>query len=264
MKTIPTNLKYQLYEQAVQCHENDIEFIAREFKVHRERTPHVLREDFGGTGAMACDWVRQGPDFHAYAVDLDTEPQAYGKENHYEKLTKTEKERMHYILGNVLEPYPFKADAIAAFNFSYFIFKERTQLVEYFKKAYEGLVEDGAMFLDIFGGTECQQELVEETEHDDFTYFWDCDSYNPISAEVQYYIHFKTHADRVKYEQVFSYDWRMWGLKEIQDALYDAGFKKVVCYWEEDDDDGGGNGVFYQAKEAEQCESWVTYICALK
>jgi hypothetical protein len=264
MNVIPQKLKYELYEQAVQCHENDIEFMNREFRVHRERAPHLLREDFGGTGAMACDWVKQGINYSAWAIDLDPEPQAYGMEHHFSRLTKTEQDRMKFIRGNVLEPYAFKADIIAAFNFSYFIFKKRTLLVDYFKKTREGLVDDGVLFLDIFGGTECHQEMVEETEHDDFTYFWDCDAYNPITSEVQYYIHFKTHQDKVKYEKAFSYDWRMWGLTEVIDALYDAGYSKVIPYWEEDDDDGGGNGHFYQADKAEHCESWVTYLVALK
>ncbi len=263
MKKISTKLKYELYEQAVQCHENDIEFMSKEFKRLRKRQALTLREDFGGTGAMACDWVKQGEAFKAWAIDLDTEPQTYGIENHFSRLTKVEKQRMEYIKGNVLDDYPFKADVIAAFNFSYFIFKKRSVLLQYFKKVREGLKEDGAFFIDLFGGTECAQELVEETEHDDFSYYWDCDSYNPITAEVQYFIHFKTLSDGVKYEKVFSYDWRMWGLAELRDLLEEAGFSKVLTYWEEDDNEGGGNGNFYSAETAENCESWVTYICAL-
>ena len=66
-------------------------------------------------------------------------------------------------------------------------------LLDYFKKAYDGLKDEGAFFVDIFGGTECRQELVEETDRGKFTYFWDCDNYDPVTSEVQYYIHFKTH-----------------------------------------------------------------------
>jgi rhodanese-related sulfurtransferase len=263
MPKISTELKYKLYEQAVQCHENDIEFMNTEFKKHRGREAFVLREDFGGTAAMACDWVKLGPQYTAYGIDLDPEPQKFGQENHYKLLNEEQQKRMTYISGNVLEEYPFKADVIAAFNFSYFIFKNRRDLVDYFTKARRGLKEDGAFFLDIFGGTECQQELVEETEHDDFSYYWDCDSYNPINGHVKYFIHFKTHHDKVKYNQVFTYDWRMWSLAEVTDALKEAGFSEVKTYWEEDDDEGGGNGNFYEAMEAENCESWVTYICAL-
>ena len=57
---------------------------------------------------------------------------------------------MNYVEGNVLDDYPFKADVTVAFNFSYFIFKTRKQLVEYFKKVREGLKDDGVFFLDLF------------------------------------------------------------------------------------------------------------------
>jgi hypothetical protein len=261
---ITTQLKYKLYEDSVQCHESDIEFMNEEFKKHRGKDPLILREDFGGTGAMACDWVKQGPKHEAYAIDLDPEPIGYGKEHHFSRLAVSERDRMHYLESNVLDSFKFEADIVAAFNFSYFIFKKRSELLHYFKRVREDLHNDGAFFLDLFGGTGCCQELIEETEHDEHSYFWDCDNYNPVTGEVLYYIHFKTHKDKKRYDRVFTYDWRMWNLPELQDLLYEAGFSKVVTYWEEDDDDGGGNGVFYEAEDAENCESWVTYLCALK
>ncbi len=269
MASLTDNEKYRLYESSVQAHENDIDFINEEFKRERKRSPLVLREDFGGTGAMACDWVKQSAEHKAYAVDLDESPVRYGKETHFSRLSKSEQRRMHYVMGNVLEKRNFKADVIAAFNFSYFIFKKRQELLEYFKRVYEGLNNEGAFFLDIFGGTEGFQELEEETEHDGHTYFWDCDRYNVLTGECQYYIHFKIHSENEKYERVFSYDWRMWTLPEIKDLLYEAGFRVVHTYWEEeedeeDDEDGEGNGVFYRSENEENCESWVTYLMALK
>ena len=185
----------------------------------------------------------------------------YGKEVHYSKLSKAEQERMQYVLGDVLEKKEFKADVIAAFNFSYFIFKEREVLKKYFKKALKGLKKDGVFFLDIFGGAECNQQLEEETEHDDHSYFWDCDKVNPFTSEVQYYIHFKVGG--VKHEQVFSYDWRMWSIREITELLKEVGFKEVLTYWEGEDADGSGDGDFRPETDVEQCESWVSYIAAL-
>ncbi|MDH5581802.1 MAG: class I SAM-dependent methyltransferase, partial [Bdellovibrionales bacterium] len=147
---------------------------------------------------------------------------------------------------------------------SYFIFKERKQILEYFKKVREGLSDNGLFFMDIFGGTECYDVLEEETDYDDFSYFWDCDYFNPITNEVLYYIHFKDKKDNLKYERVFTYDWRQWSIREIREILEEAGFSKSTLYWEEDDDDGEGNGVFYASEEEENCESWVSYIVAQK
>ncbi|WP_127715010.1 class I SAM-dependent methyltransferase [Halobacteriovorax sp. HLS] len=254
--------KYKLYEASVQNHECDIDFINKEYRRIFGKLPMSLREDFGGTAAMACDWVKQSDNHIAWGVDLDSEPISYGIDNHYSKLNDAQKERMKYIEGNVLDNRDFKSDIVVAFNFSYFIFKERKTLLEYFKKVREGLNDEGAFFVDLFGGTDACQELVEESDHDSHTYFWDCESFNPITSEVLYYIHFEQ--DGHKYERVFTYDWRMWGLKELQDIMIDAGFSKVVTYWEGEDGDGGGDGNFYPSDKEENCESWVTYLCAIK
>ncbi|MBT3583713.1 MAG: class I SAM-dependent methyltransferase, partial [Halobacteriovoraceae bacterium] len=227
------------------------------------RKPLTLREDFGGTAALACDWVKQSPEHSACSVDLDPEPISYGKENHYSRLTKTEKERMEYIEGNVLSDYEMKSDIIVGFNFSYFIFKKRQQLLEYFKKVREGISDDGLFFVDIFGGEECMSPLEEETEHDGHDYFWDLDKFNAVTNEVLYYIHFRKHDDKIKYERVFTYDWRMWTIPEVREIMEEAGFSKTVVFWEGDDDDGEGDGNFYQTKLEENCESWVSYIVGL-
>lgn len=261
---IATDLKYKLYEGSVQNFEVDVDFINVHYKKNFGSKPKILREDFGGTGALACYWAAQSPEHKAYAIDLDPEPMNYGMKNHRSQLTAEEQKRVEYIEGNVLADHGFKSDVVVAFNFSYFIFKERAQLVNYFKKVYDALENRGAFFVDIFGGTECGEELIEETEHDDHTYFWDCDKYNPLTNEVLYHIHFKTHDDNVKYDKVFTYDWRHWSPKEITEAMEEAGFTTVKTFWEGDDGDGGGDGEFYESTEEENCESWVTYIAAFK
>ena len=259
--TLPYDIKHKLYEEAVQCHENDISFIQREYYNIYKREPLTLREDFGGTGLLACDWTRLGPKHQAWAIDLDPEPIAYGKEIHLQKLNEDQRARMHYIQGNVLEDYDFRPEVIVAFNFSYFIFKKRQELLNYFTKVRSNLGKNGMFVLDLFGGTEARQELEEETEHDDFSYYWDCHQYNPISHECLYYIHFKYQG--TKYEKVFTYDWRMWGLAELRDMLQEAGFSHTIAYWEGEDGQGGGDGNFYATEQAENCESWVTYLVAL-
>jgi hypothetical protein len=252
--------KYRLYLNSVQNPEADIKFVTKEFKGFFGKAPLVLREDFCGTGMMACEWVKQSKDHKAFGIDLDIEPISYGVINHYMDLSEEEQKRMKYINGNVLHPYDFKADVIVAFNFSYFLFKKRSELLAYFTSVRKGLKKDSAFFIDMFGGTESRKESVKHKEH---TYYWDCHSYNPLTAECTYFIHFKTHRDQVKHEKVFRYDWRMWDARELQEILIDAGFKSTTIYWEGVDKDGTGNGVFKKATKAENCESWVTYIAAL-
>jgi hypothetical protein len=255
--------KYRLYLASVQNPEADIQFINKEFKSLRGRAPLSLREDFCGTGLLACEWTQQSSAHTAFGIDLDMEPISYGFVNHFSELSEEEQKRMKYINGNVMSNYEFKTDVVVAFNFSYYLFKKRADLLSYFTAVRKHMKKDSAYFIDMFGGTETRQELEESVKHKNHTYYWDCDSYNPLTGECMYYIHFKTHHDGKKHEKVFKYDWRMWDAQELRDILTDAGFSETHIYWEGVDRDGTGNGVFKRATKAENCESWVTYICAL-
>lgn len=258
--------KYSYYEATVQCVENDIEFIDTQFKKLTGNRAATLREDFGGTGKLACEWVRLGNQFKSWAIDLDGEPIHYGKEHHHSKLNDEQKERMSYVQENVLNAVEYRTDIVVAFNFSYFCFKKRKDLLEYFKSVYNSLNDGGMFFIDLFGGTEAQDLVEEETEYDDYSYFWDCDKFDPISNECIFKIHFKPKG-KAKVEDVFVYDWRLWSLPELREIMEEAGFPKTVAYWEEDDedeDDDSGSGEFYISESEENCESWVTYIAGIK
>ncbi len=253
--------KYQLYEKSVQNPSGDVDFINEKFKQIKGRKPYSVREDFGGTGFLCCEWVKQGPKYSAHVVDLDPEPINYGKIRHWGKLNKSQQEQVIYHEKNVLEVSSIKADVVVAFNFSYFIFKKRSQLLDYFKEARKAVGKDGVFFLDLFGGSECYSPLEEETEYKNYSYYWDLHSFNPINNHVMYYIHFKEKG-KSKKKKAFVYDWRMWSLPELRDLLIDAGFKHTLVYWEGDDDDGGGDGNFEPTEHVEQCDSWVVYLAA--
>jgi len=256
--------KYHYYETSVQNPEGEVETLQGLYENLRGKKAKVLREDFCGTGAIMCEWVKQGNDFKALGVDLDPEPVEYGQEKHLKKLNEQEQSRVNYLMGDVFEIDTDKSDLTIALNFSYYIFKKRTKLIEYFKKVRESLSDDGVFVLDLFGGPDSMMPMEEETEHSTFTYFWDCDYFNPITHECRYFIHFKPHNGK-KYKRVFEYEWRMWGYAELREILEDAGFSKTVAYWEGDDeDDEGGNGEFFPTNEIDNCEAWVGYIAALK
>ena len=262
-KKIPIDLKYKLYEESVQAFEGDIDFINKEFKRFRKRKPLSLYEDFGGTGILSCEWVKQSDKHTACAIDLDPEPIKHGRDNHYAILKAAQQSRMVYLQENVLNKRAGKCDVNVAFNFSYFIFKTREDLLKYFKRVKNSLNDEGVFFVDIFGGSDARKELMEETEYDEHSYYWDCDSYNPITGEVLYYIHFKTHKNDKMYRKVFTYDWRMWTPVEIKEIMYEVGFKDVLTYWEGEDEDGDGDGEFTITSDVQQCDSWVSYIAGL-
>ena len=138
-------------------------------------------------------------------------------------------------------------------------------MVDYFTKACEDLVDDGILFLDIYGGFESTEEMVDERKIDGkFTYVWDQVSYHPANGAYHCRIHFK-FKDGSELRNVYDYRWRLWTLPELLDILDEAGFSKVDSYWEGTDENGvDGNGVFKKSKTGENCPAWVTYVVAMK
>jgi ubiquinone/menaquinone biosynthesis C-methylase UbiE len=260
--TLTLEQKYDFYERSVQSAEGEVEFMRNEFKRYYGRQALTMREDFCGTGAISCDWVKQNKDCEAYGVDFDPEPLRMGLERHYSKLNKKEQARIHYLQENVLKTSAPKVDVVCAFNFSYFIFKSRKELVRYFKTVRKSLNKQGIFCIDIFGGPESQKLVTDTKKMKGLTYFWECQHFNPLTHDCTFAIHFKD-AQGKKHENVFTYNWRFWTMPELKDILLEAGFAKVVSYWEGDDDEGGGNGEFEPAEESENCDAWVCYMVGI-
>lgn len=221
-----------------------------------------MREDFCGTGAISCDWVKKDKKSEAYGIDLDPEPVDIGKERHFSKLTRDQQKRMHYCLENVLKVKTPKMDVICAFNFSYFFFKERKDLLNYFKSVRKSLKSEGMFFVDIFGGPESQKLVTDKKVLKGLTYYWECQKFNPITHECLFAIHFKDNKGKL-HRNVFTYDWRFWIMPEVRDVMLEAGFSKVLAYWEGDDDKGGGDGEFKPSSEGENCDAFVSYLVGL-
>jgi len=254
--------KYVLYEQAVQAPEADVHFMRRVFKTIRGRKPKVLREDFCGTAALCCEWVHSESGASAVGIDLDGPTLEWAKAHNLSKLGALDA-RVRLIRGNVLDRHPVRADAAAAFNFSYFCLKKRKNLLAYCRRVLESLAEDGIFFLDIYGGPGAMEIEEEETDFGDFTYVWDQAGFNPITGEILCRIHFKLPGGR-RMARAFTYDWRLWTIPELSDVLRDAGFADVRVYWEGTGPDGEGNGVFRLSKKGDDSEAYVAYVVAVK
>jgi hypothetical protein len=254
--------KYDYYERSVQNAEGEVAFMQGEFKRFYGRFPLSFREDFCGTGAMSCSWVKEGRECVAYGVDLDEEPIQMGLKRHHSKLTPAQKKRVHYLNQNVLSAKTPQVDVVCAFNFSYFIFKSRKEMLKYFKAVRKSLKKQGVFFLDIFAGPESQKLVTDVKKLKNLTYYWECQHFNPFTHDCTFAIHFKDGKGK-KHKNVFTYNWRFWMMPEIRDILIEAGFSKTIVYWEGDDEDGNGNGEFTPAEDAINCDAWVSYIAAL-
>lgn len=253
--------KHALYLQSVQDPDSDIDFIDRVFKKERARPPLTLREDFCGTAQMCARWATRKREGEAWGLDLHAPTMAYGTKHYIAPLGEQIASRVHLLERNVLDGITTPVEVAVAFNFSYCVFKDRETLVRYYKRALKGLTKDGAFFTDIHGGPDAQIEVVEKSKHPTFTYIWEQTAMDALSAHAMRYISFG-FPDGTKMHRAFTYDWRIWTLPEMIDALYEAGFKRVDVYWEGANEDGTGNGVFRKVKRANNEDSWIAYVAA--
>ena len=256
---------HELYEMSVQNVENEIEFLQATFKTLTGRTAYLFREDFCGTAAASCQWVRQGPKFQAIGVDIDPEVLAWGRSHRVSRLDAGDQPRVSLMQSDVMTAATPKVDLLAAFNFSYFIFDTRDKLRAYFRRAYESLKDDGVFFCDMFGGPEAQEETKERTKFKKhgFTYIWHQAEFHPVTNYIRCHIHFK-FKDGSKIRKAFTYEWRLWSAPEIRELLLEAGFGKATVYWEGEDEDGEGNGEFTPEEKGEADLAWIAYIVAEK
>jgi cyclopropane fatty-acyl-phospholipid synthase-like methyltransferase len=256
--------RYILYQESVQCVEAEIDMVDETFKKLRGRKANTLREDFCGTANAGCEWVRRRPTNITFGVDLDNEVLDWGRIHNVNNLKNSEKSRVTLLNDNVLTVDISPTDTVLAMNFSYQIFKTRVTLKQYFRRVHETLTKDGVFFLDAFGGYEAFREMEESTEFEDFTYIWDQHSYNPINGDITCLIHF-SFSDGSKLKRAFSYQWRLWTLPELQELLIEAGFQRVLVYWEgTDKKTGEGSGEYLPATVGEADAGWVCYLSAEK
>ncbi len=263
-KTAKTADVLELYELSVQEPESEVNIIDQIWQEQRDRTAKVLREDFCGTAAISMEWVRRREDNTAFGIDLDAPTLEWTRQRLADRLDDHQRSRLDLIEGDVLSSPTQRSDTILATNFSYFIFKKREQVRDYFKVVLEGLVDDGLFILDAYGGSDSYLEMTEDRDLDGFTYTWDQNYFDPITSDVVNHIHFK-FPDGTKIKKAFTYEWRLWTLPEIQELLLEAGFKDTVVYWEgTDDETGEGDGEWAVSNRGEACEGWVAYIVGIK
>ncbi|MCG6939974.1 MAG: class I SAM-dependent methyltransferase [Thiohalocapsa sp.] len=258
----------RLYERSVQCPEAEVDFLAATFHRLRGRDARHLREDFCGSAAVCCEWVRRHAGNTALGLDLDPAVLAWAAAHNLPALDADQRRRIRLCQTDVLTaPTDGGLDLVAAMNFSYWLFRERALLQAYFRSVHQALTADGVFFLDAYGGYDAFREIVEErTVEDDagsFTYRWEQARYNPIDGSMDCHIHF-AFADGSELRRAFSYRWRLWTLPEIRELLREAGFGHVVVYWQGWDEDGEPDGRFEPTEHADADAGWICYLSAEK
>lgn len=253
--------RHRLYERAVQDPEIDVQTLARLYRRYRKTDAKILREDFCGTGLLATTWVQSKKDRRAIGIDLDGPTLQWGLRNHVEAAGPDVARRVKLLEADVREGKGGKADLACALNFSYQAFKQRGELLRYFKTVRRCLKPEGIFVLDVLGGTEVMAEDENVHDHGDFTYRWEQSMFDPLTHDLLCHIHFE-FPDGSKLSPAFSYVWRLWTMPELSDLLTEAGFSRLHRLWERTDARGEGTGKFFEPKRVENQESWWTYLVA--
>ena len=110
---------HELYEEAVQNVETEIEFLSETFQSLRGRSAVSFREDFCGTANASCEWVRTGRLHHAVGVDIDPEVLEWGRVNRVDHLPEADRARVKLLGEDVMTAETEPVDILGAFNFSY-------------------------------------------------------------------------------------------------------------------------------------------------
>ncbi len=263
-----------LYGPAVQHVEHDLDALEHIYRRLNGRAPVLLREDFCGTAALACEWVRRAPGRRAWGVDLHGATLAWARRRRLPALGPAAGRLtlLHSDARRVTRP---PVDLVMALNFSYWVFHRRAELLAYFRAAWGSLARGGLLCLDAFGGTEAMQELVESRHVPSsrgpggervpaFRYIWEQAAFNPVEHRLRCHIHFRMRDGR-EMRRAFSYDWRMWTLPEIRELLAEAGFRDSIVYLQDwDDENHEALGSYSRRRRFENQMSWLAYVVGVK
>ena len=247
--------RHDLYQRSVQAADVEVAFIEKAFKKYRKRKPYSMREDFCGTALLSCTWAASHKQRRATGVDIDPAVLDWATQHNLVPLADAG-ERVTLLQQDVRFPLKEKFDLINAFNFSYWIFKDRSTLRDYFASVKRSLVEDGVFMLDLYGGWEAHQAVrTKRSIGRGCKYVWDQGEVDPITHDVVNHIHFE-FKDGSRLKKAFNYEWRLWSLAQIRELLHEAGFAEVIVYWQDE-------GVYVIRKTSENQPLWLVYLVAL-
>lgn len=214
--------KFDLYTLCVQDPPRMVEFLAA---VHGG-SPLTLRDDFAGPGAIARAWASQSTRHRGIAVDLDAFPLAKAKGA----------VRVKRVIADVCKVND-KSDVICALNFGVCELHQRRDLLGYFSQARRTLHTGGALVCDLYGGSDSfRRSTTRKTIRIDarttVKYAWVQEGGDAATGRVHNRIHFAVHRDTriTKFQNAFLYDWRLWSIPEVRDAMLESGFRSVELH----------------------------------
>ncbi|TDJ55900.1 MAG: class I SAM-dependent methyltransferase [Planctomycetota bacterium] len=219
--------RHKLYELCVQ---SPPELVPQLVAIHGG-TPRVLGEDFCGTAAISVEWTRHVDGGRAIAVDRDAE-----------SLARIQRcDAIEVVAGDVVgdtDATRHAADVIWAGNFSIGELHTRSDLLAYLGHTRSRLEPGGLFACDLYGGESAFLAGSSDVEHplpdgSVVVYTWEQCRADPLTGRVRNAMHFEVRRDGVVEQSLrdaFTYDWRLWSVPELRDALVEVGFATIEIY----------------------------------
>lgn len=243
--------RFDCYELCVQSPRHVSLFL---YAVHGGE-PVVLREDFCGTAAISRRWVedgrRGGERRRAVGVDLDAE---------VIERARVENDRVgmggeiRLICGDATQDTDRPelrsvarddgCDVVFVGNFSIGYIHQRPVLVEYLRASRERLARGnagfggGVMVCDVYDGPGAFREgsvtrVHPGRGHEVVRYTWEHREADVLTGMVVNAIHFQVEVEGevvARYPDAFLYRWRLWSIRELREAMMEAGFASTDVY----------------------------------
>ncbi|MEM9253386.1 MAG: hypothetical protein AAGB29_13640 [Planctomycetota bacterium] len=250
------------YQRAVQRPEATVTAIEHIGVELLGEPPTRLREDFAGTAAIAEAWARLSDDHRALAVERDEATAAWAAERIDDELGERAVD-CPVVVSDVMDLVGPRVDAVAALNFSIGEWHDRRALVRYLRHARRCLDRSGIVVVDLYGGRGAwraprrQRRRVVPSDGGAFDYVWEQRAVDPVRSRVACTMHFDLEDGRW-IDDAFAYDWRLWGVREVADAMGDAGLSASV--WA----GGAGPGGMVAVDRLGAEEDWVAWVVGVK
>jgi hypothetical protein len=117
--------RHRLYQLSVQNPRTEVDFVDRTYRQLRGRSARTLREDFCGTAAVCCEWVRRRKRNRAWGVDLDPDVLEWGRRHNLGALDADAAGACRAARGRCPGGRGAEPDIVLAMNCSYWLLRDR-------------------------------------------------------------------------------------------------------------------------------------------
>ncbi|MGD9790442.1 MAG: hypothetical protein AB7Q00_00690 [Phycisphaerales bacterium] len=225
----PSLDRFALYELAVTAPLA----MSRFLRAVHAGSPRILREDFSGTAALARGWLELDSCHRAIAVDAVQAVVRLAER----RTPREHRDRLRVMARDVMA-CRLKADIVAATNFPLGYFHDRLSLLKYLRHARACLRLGGVLVADLYGGESAfrlgtTRKRLRGPNGERITYHWEQRDANAVSSRVLNAIHFDVReidGTMRTIRDAFVYDWRLWSMAELKDAMLEAGFRAVEVH----------------------------------